>query len=303
MTIVVNDIAASCGGALTILESFYDFVAEHDKANRWIFLCGGDYLQDTDSIRILRFPGVKKSWLRKLQFDLFSGRRIIAALEPDVVLSMQNIITFGVKAPQALYLHQSLPFQRVKKFSLFKKDERISAIYQRIVGKLYILSAKKADLVIVQTKWMRKAVCERAKLREDKVISILPVLSDLTGYKREGLWDSRKFFYPTADNAYKNNGCIYAACDALKEKGVSGFSVKLTIAGTRKDASIEYTRALPRTEVIHEYNASTLIFPSFVETVGLPLVEARQMGTLVLASDCPFSREVLEGYENAYFFD
>ena len=27
------------------------------------------------------------------------------------------------------------------------------------------------------------------------------------------------------------------------------------------------------------------------------------MGTVVLASDCPFSREVLKDYENAYFFD
>ena len=27
------------------------------------------------------------------------------------------------------------------------------------------------------------------------------------------------------------------------------------------------------------------------------------MGTIILASDCPFSREALKGYENAYFFN
>ena len=27
------------------------------------------------------------------------------------------------------------------------------------------------------------------------------------------------------------------------------------------------------------------------------------MGTLILASDCAFAREVLNGYPNAYFFD
>ena len=51
------------------------------------------------------------------------------------------------------------------------------------------------------------------------------------------------------------------------------------------------------------YNRSTLIFPSYIETVGLPLLEARELGSIILASDCPFSREVLDGYENAYYFD
>ncbi|MBQ4145657.1 MAG: glycosyltransferase, partial [Clostridia bacterium] len=56
-------------------------------------------------------------------------------------------------------------------------------------------------------------------------------------------------------------------------------------------------------QVLAEYNNSTLLFPSYIETYGYPMAEARQMGTLIIASDCPFSREVLEGYKNAYFFD
>ena len=56
-------------------------------------------------------------------------------------------------------------------------------------------------------------------------------------------------------------------------------------------------------DVIEWYNKSTLIFPSYIETFGYPLVEARTLGGIVLASDCAFSREALEGYENAYFFD
>ena len=33
------------------------------------------------------------------------------------------------------------------------------------------------------------------------------------------------------------------------------------------------------------------------------MAEAASAGTVVLASDCPFSHEILDGYENAYFFD
>ena len=55
--------------------------------------------------------------------------------------------------------------------------------------------------------------------------------------------------------------------------------------------------------MLKRYNESSLVFPSYIESFGLPLAEARAMGTVIFASDCPFSREVLAGYENAYFFD
>lgn len=52
-----------------------------------------------------------------------------------------------------------------------------------------------------------------------------------------------------------------------------------------------------------EYCMSALIFPSYIETVGLPLVEAMSVGAVILAADCEYAHEVLDGYENAFFFD
>ena len=49
-------------------------------------------------------------------------------------------------------------------------------------------------------------------------------------------------------------------------------------------------------------SARTLIFPSFIETFGLPLLEARESGAPVLAADTPFAREILANYEKAEFF-
>ena len=51
------------------------------------------------------------------------------------------------------------------------------------------------------------------------------------------------------------------------------------------------------------YTKGTLVFPSYIESFGYPMAEARQVGTLVLAADTPFAREVLADYKNAYFFD
>jgi len=60
---------------------------------------------------------------------------------------------------------------------------------------------------------------------------------------------------------------------------------------------------VPREDVLERLSQSTLIFPSLIETYGLPLAEARALGSIVLAADLPYAREVLEGYNNAYFFD
>ena len=105
MRIVVNDIAASSGGALTVLTDFYNCVREHDTANEWIFLLGADLLEETSNIKIITLPQIKNSWLKKLTFDLFTGRKFMNSLNPDVIFSLQNTITFGSKAPHIIYLH------------------------------------------------------------------------------------------------------------------------------------------------------------------------------------------------------
>lgn len=306
MRIVVNDIAASYGGAMTILRGFYEYICETDKENEWIFLLSDKYFEETDNVKIIVRQDIKNSGLKKLGFDLFTGKKFIDDLKPDVVFSLQNIITFGVKAPQCTYIHQSLPYTKMKKFSFFKSSERVSAIYQKLIGQLIHLSAKKADKVIVQSKWMKEAVVEKTGISNRKIVNIMPDVEDLSGFKKDNVFDRSVFFYPTADNIYKNNDCIIEACRILEEEGVTDFKVILTVAQGELHnlpQNIECMGRLSREDLLDQYNRTTLLFPSYVETVGLPMVEARLMNSIVLASDCPFSTEVLENYDNAYFFD
>lgn len=303
MRIVVNDIAASKGGALSILMDFYTYVAMNDKDNEWIFLLSDSYIKETENIKVILFDDVKKSWIKKLYFDFFKGRKIISKLKPEKVISLQNIITFGLKVPQVVYIHQSLPFQDIKKFSLLKSNERTFAIYQYFIGAIIKLSARKADKIIVQTKWMKGAVIKKAKIPETKIVNIIPNIDNLSRYKKENKFKPAQFIYPTSDSIYKNNDCIYKACNRLNEEGYANFVVRMTIDSVLTKNNIDFIGNVSREKVIEEYNSSTLIFPSYIETFGYPLEEAKQMGALILASDCNFSREILEGYENAYFFN
>lgn len=303
MRIVVNDIAATSGGGLAVLESFYRFVREQGGEHEWVFLLGSDLLDEAANVRTIVLPDVKRSWLRRLRFDLASGRRLISSLKPDVVFSLQNTYTYGVSAPQVVYVHQSLPFQRARTFSILRRDERKLAIYQYIIGAIIKLSIQSADHVIVQTEWMRDAILDQVRITPDRVTSVLPDLDDVSAYKFDGPSDPGSFFYPTSNHAYKNNDCIYAACRLLRQQGAVDFRVTMTLDPPSRDPNVAAIGRISRGQVLKRLSRSTLVFPSYIETYGVPLAEARSLGSLILAADCPYSREVLRGYENAYYFD
>ena len=142
---------------------------------------------------------------------------------------MQNTVTFGINCPRVIYMHQSLPFQKVKKFSFFKSEERLFAFYQYLIGMIIKLSIRKADRTIVQTKWIKDAVIESTKIPENKIINIFPDYEDLSQFKENSVFDKHSFFYPAPKYIYKNHKCIYEAADILISKGINNFNIHLTI--------------------------------------------------------------------------
>lgn len=100
-----------------------------------------------------------------------------------------------------------------------------------------------------------------------------------------------------------------------QEKGLDDYQVRFTIkadenkytqnlfAYTKKyHLNVIFGGPISREEVFEKYASSILLFPSYVESFGLPLLEARMTGTYVIASDTPYSREILSGYDKAAFF-
>lgn len=302
MRIIVNDIAASKSGAITILNQVYNYAVNHSD-DEWVFLTGGSYLEERDNIRVIVLPQIKKSHLKKLYFDFFSGRSFIDKLNPDVVLSLQNIITFGVKSPQFVYIHQSIPYQDIKCFSFMKKEERKYAIYQHVIGRIINLSARKADGVIVQTDWMRKAVAKKAHINMSKIEVCFPDIETIT-LKETVNYEPNLFFYPTSVAIYKNNELIIEACDILNERGIFDYQVYMTLPqGTINHPNISCIDYVSKDEVYRYYQKANLLFPSYIETIGLPLVEAKSINGVIIAAKCPYADNVLHNYYPSFQFD
>lgn len=302
MKIVVNDIAADSGGVLTVLKDFYQYIRDNDAENEWYFLVGGAFIQPTDRIHVIELPQVKNNYLKRLSFDYLTGRSLINELKPDVVFSLQNTVTYGVNAPQVVYEHQPLPFQNAKNYSFWKASERRMAMYQHLIGKVIIYSVKHASKVIVQTEWMREAISRKCGVPESSIVKIAPNVEDLGCFRVDIPRRNDLFFYPTSAVPYKNISCICDAAALLEQKGLS-FEVRLTVPEQKEQRGISWIGQIPREQVMRQFCEATLVFPSYIETFGYPLIEAAQMGAIVLAADLPFAHEVLGDYENAYFFD
>ena len=59
---------------------------------------------------------------------------------------------------------------------------------------------------------------------------------------------------------------------------------------------------IPHEKLLEMYQSSVgLLFPSTIETLGLPLIEAARFGLPIIASDMDYAKEVLDGYEGVEF--
>jgi glycosyltransferase involved in cell wall biosynthesis len=313
--IMVFDVAAESVGALSILHDFHrDVVRRAEEGKRWFFVLGRTDLPESASVRVLRFPWVKKSWFHRLFFDWFVAPRLVKKYEIDEVLSLQNLTVPRVLQPQTVYLHQSLPFSEYR-FSFFA--EPLLWTYQNIIGRMILRSIKKADAVIVQTKWMKTACMEKTGCRESKFTVAPPeIVITPQAFFSPSAQSLSTFFYPASPFSYKNHKIILEACKILEKQGEHSISVLFTLSGSenrisrellaetkRLNLPIKFLGPLSRGDVFNYYSQSVLLFPSYIETFGLPLLEARVHGSFVLASNCPFSHEILDGYERTRFFD
>lgn len=306
MRILVNDIAASSGGAKSILLEFYRFLVESGDTNEWFFLLGEQLVEETENIHVILLPHIKKSWYRRLWFDCVSGRRLVRCIAPDVIFSLQNTAIFCGDIPQYIYVHQSLPFQNVKQFSFLKKTERVYAVYQYLIGSFIKWSVKYARGIFVQTQWMKEAAAKY--IAPEKILVVPPSIFLEDNVEQPPVpMQHNHFFYPANGAIYKNHGAIMDAVKLLNEEGITDFRVDLTLdapVGSAENLTqITYLGMLPRETVIEKFRSNILLFPSYIETYGLPLAEARLMKGMILAADTPFAREILCGYSNAWFFD
>lgn len=171
--------------------------------------------------------------------------------------------------------------------------------------------AKNVDLFVVQTPTMKSLI--QLRIGQGKAVSVLPFVGSNEGYFRSVPTRTAsvfkcEFLYVASGEPHKNHRNLIEAWCLLAQEGAFP-SLRLTIDEVQfpeicswlklKKAElglkVENLGSIPRAQIQLLYERSqALIFTSEFESLGLPLIEARQAGLSVLAPELDYVRDVLD---------
>ena len=329
--IFVNATAASEGGALTILKQFLEGISIYSNKNMYYYIfCSLDELGLYESKNIKIVNNIKgKKWLDRIKWDLYGLRSWSKKkdIRADLIVSFQNTgVRYYKDIKQLIYLHQSIPFTEDINWDFFNKNERILWFYKNIYKKIIKYSLRKNSYIVVQTEWMKNAVMKQFNLDPSKITVIKPDLVKISIEEISNLeFKDKKFhiFYPAHKVIFKNHELIIRALRYIKDQKkkiydnlMIHFTIDDNLGKDRNDTIINLIRDLKVNDhiklegklsyetVLSFYKSCNLmLFPSYIETFGLPLIEAASFGIPILAADMNYAREVMVDYEGVKFLD
>ena len=311
--IVVSAVNIRKGGTLTILRECLQYLSCQEGLKVYA-LVHDRKLCDYPGIEYLECPWTIKGWGRRLWCEYVTMYRVSLDIERregqeiDTWLSMHDT-TPRVKAKhREVYCHTSFPFLKWHLRDLVM-DPKIPlfAMFTRFA---YRINVHRNDCLIVQQEWFRDGLSRITGFPKEKIRVIPPKVS-VEGIVPETIVSEVPLFLnvSTAD-CHKNFETLCEAAHLLeREVGTGKFKVVLTIAGTGNRyarwvkkhwgdvSSIEFKGLMPKEKLFGYYRAaSCFIFPSRVETWGLPITEYLLLnGGRMLLADLPYAHETSEG--------
>jgi len=312
--IVVSAVNFTEGGPRSVMQDCLSALsARTGKDLRVLALVHQASLYDAPGVTFLEFPRAKRSWFLRLYYEYFGFRALSRRLKPFLWLSLHDITPNVEATRQAVYCHNPAPFHRLK-LREFLLDP-VFALFNLFYIFLYRINIEKNDYVVVQQDWLRHEFEERFGI--SNVIVAHPTIQAPTIGQSSGVRSGGYLFiYPALPRVFKNIETIVEAVRLLEQDNVVDFRVILTITGRENRYSrfvadkctglkcIELVGPRTRQEVFDLYRqADALIFPSRLETWGMPLTEFAAFGKPILVANEPYAHETLAGYDRARFFE
>ncbi len=265
-------------------------------------------------VTYLEFPKVKGSWLRRLRFEYIESMAISRSGKPVLWIAMHDMTPRVDCKRQLVYCHNPSPFYRFSlKETLLDPKFGLFTVFYRF---LYGIFIHRNFLIVVQQDWIRKEFEKRYGLQNVFVAHPAQATNRVENSEKKSSVMPFRFFYPAFPRTFKNHELILSAVKLLEERGLKDFEVLLTVdaASNRCGAdlvrrfgelrSVRWLGSLSHAQVYELYESSScLLFPSKLETWGLPLTEFKMTQKPILAADLPYAHETIGTYGSVEFFD
>ncbi len=264
-------------------------------------------------ITFLEYPAAKKNWLSRLIFEYYSCINISKKYKPDIWLAMHDL-TPNVKAGKRIvYCHNPAPFYPLTlQEAMMEKSLFAFKLFYRF---FYGINIKKNDFVIVQQNWIREYFKKWYHVHNVVVAYPQINMAKKSGMPQQADTGNIRFVYPAFPRVFKNFETLFKAAEYLHTL-VQNFEVVVTITGNENKYAarlfasfghlpfIKFIGPQPRNSMWALYDTSScLVFPSKLETWGLPITEMKIYGKPVLVADCNYAHETVGKYDKVRFFE
>jgi len=262
------------------------------------------------NVSIVECP--QKGLLHRLIWERRIMRRAIKDFNPDWIWCLGNIgfahpvcrMSVLFHKPHSIYPHRHHGYSLIA--GLLKRST--SLLVQRV---LIRRGLQAADRVYCQTETVRKRLIMSYRLPDEKVgicpssITLPRICHDISVPK--ALFEIKKnhervLLMPGKFMAHKNFRRVFYAFRSIPDSIACVFTIssddgkqarRLIDAIKRERLSIYCVGMIPANDMAGWYqNVDGIIFPSLMETLGLPHLEAMHWGCPVIASDLDFAHEV-----------
>lgn len=312
--LVVSGINLAEGGPLTVLQEFLS--ACDDLPADWeiVAFVHSRALVKSPRIKAVEIPEARGSWLRRLRIEWFRFRKEAARLQPDLWVSLHDITPWVGSVKQVVYCHNAVPFCRLRVRDAWFEPARL--LFRLGYPFVYRLNIRRNSAIIVQQTWMRQEFKRWVGARVPIIVAYPASTTKRTSVRPLPQKAAVTFLYPTLPRPFKNLELIGRAVEALEHGGAWNSKVIFTINGNENSyarwirrrfgslSSLHFIGRQTREQMLGLYGqADCLLFPSRMESWGLPITEARQHGLPIFAAKMPYAYETVGTYQNVDFID
>lgn len=305
------------GGTLTILRGCLEYLSSlHPDEYRIVALVHNRSLSEYPNIEYIELPWSIKSWFRRLWCEYVTMYGISKKLQPiDLWLSLHDTTPRVIADIRAVYCQTSFPFLKWKMQDV-RFDVKI-VLFSLFTRFAYLINIHRNKHLIVQTEWLRDGFSKMFGLPKGRFIVCPPEQKKVIYNKVNIEHNVFTFIFASTPDCHKNFETLCEAAKELENKiGKCRFNVILTIKGDENRyskylisrfgnvSSIKFEGLMSKDKLCSYYDcADCLVFPSRIETWGLPITEFAATGKPMLLSDLPFAHETSAGCPKVAFFN
>lgn len=310
--IVVSAVNFTEGGPLTVLRECLASAAAVLPADcEIVAIVNRADLINEPRVRLISIPSSKKSWFHRLYWEWFGFMRISGELKPALWLSLHDITPRVLATRQAVYCHNPSPFYRIGLREALMEPTFL--MFNRFYALLYRVFIRRNYCVVVQQNWLRDAFIKR--MGQLTIVVAHPSMPTIENASTRVPISKFVFIYPALPRVFKNIETLCKAAQILASRGIQDFEVRLTLNGTENrysrwllkefsdTAQVRFIGRQTKDQMTTHYGeASAVVFPSKLETWGLPITEAKAQRRPLLVADLPYARETVGNYDLVSFF-